>query len=65
MDIKKETSTAHIPVSTASASETVSTVAPRTPPTITTVFDDEYISVAMAQTLIKMKEEVALKLHVK
>ncbi|GJT70541.1 hypothetical protein Tco_0746217 [Tanacetum coccineum] len=63
LDIEKETSTAHIPVSTASASETVSTAAPRTPPTTTTVFDDEDFSMAMAQTLIKIKEEVAHKLH--
>ncbi|GJR13531.1 hypothetical protein Tco_0796183 [Tanacetum coccineum] len=65
LDIEKETSIAHIPVSTASASETISTAAPRTPPTTTKVFDDEDISMAMAQTLIKRKEEVAQKLHVK
>ncbi|GKA53294.1 hypothetical protein Tco_0746609 [Tanacetum coccineum] len=36
----------------------VSTAAPRTP-TTTTVFDDEDVTMAMAQTLIKMKEEKA------
>ncbi|GJS25346.1 putative reverse transcriptase, RNA-dependent DNA polymerase [Tanacetum coccineum] len=46
-------------VSTASVPETVSTAAPRTPPTTTTVFDDEDVTMAMAQTLIKMKEEKA------
>ncbi|GKC91688.1 hypothetical protein Tco_1152337 [Tanacetum coccineum] len=40
------------------AGEGVSTAAPRTPPT-TTVFDDEDVTMAMAQTLIKMKEEKA------
>ncbi|GJW40610.1 hypothetical protein Tco_0066455 [Tanacetum coccineum] len=39
--------------------EGISTVAPRTPPTTTTVFDDEDVTMAMAQTLIKMKEEKA------
>ncbi|GJV85401.1 hypothetical protein Tco_1525299 [Tanacetum coccineum] len=34
----------------------VSTAAPRTPPTTTKVFDDEDVTMAMAQTLIKMKE---------
>ncbi|GJZ28207.1 hypothetical protein Tco_0572854 [Tanacetum coccineum] len=38
--------------------EGVSTAAPRTPPT-TTVFDDEDVTMAMAQTLIKTKEEKA------
>ncbi|GKD19532.1 hypothetical protein Tco_1208690, partial [Tanacetum coccineum] len=41
------------------AGEEVSTAAPRTPPTTTTVFDDEDVTMAMAQTLIKMKEEKA------
>ncbi|GJS92276.1 putative ribonuclease H-like domain-containing protein [Tanacetum coccineum] len=63
LDIEEEISTANVPVSTASASETISTAAPRTPPTTTTVFDDEDISMAMAQTLIKIKEELARKLH--
>ncbi|GJZ63004.1 hypothetical protein Tco_0619425 [Tanacetum coccineum] len=40
------------------AGEGVSTDAPRTPPT-TTVFDDEDVTMAMAQTLIKIKEEKA------
>ncbi|GJW90998.1 putative ribonuclease H-like domain-containing protein [Tanacetum coccineum] len=39
------------------AGEGVSTAAPRTPPTTTTVFDDEDVTMAMAWTLIKMKEE--------
>ncbi|GKA90947.1 hypothetical protein Tco_0812817 [Tanacetum coccineum] len=39
------------------AGERVSTAAPRTPPTTITVFDDEDVTMAMAQTLIKMKEE--------
>ncbi|GJS46716.1 hypothetical protein Tco_0596837 [Tanacetum coccineum] len=34
----------------------VSTATPSTPPTTTTVFDDEDVTMAMAQTLIKMKE---------
>ncbi|GJU71015.1 hypothetical protein Tco_1262420 [Tanacetum coccineum] len=46
-------------VSTASVPETISTAAPRTPLTTTIVFDDEDITIAMAQTLIKMKEEKA------
>ncbi|GKD54152.1 hypothetical protein Tco_1287539 [Tanacetum coccineum] len=37
----------------------VSTAAPRTPPTTTIVFYDEDVTMAMAQTLIKMKEEKA------
>ncbi|GJW56779.1 putative ribonuclease H-like domain-containing protein [Tanacetum coccineum] len=41
------------------AGEGVSTAAPRTPPTTTTIFDDEDVTMAMAQTLIKMKEEKA------
>ncbi|GJY52313.1 hypothetical protein Tco_0443160, partial [Tanacetum coccineum] len=41
------------------AGEGVSTATPRTPPTITTFFDDEDVTMAMAQTLIKMKEEKA------
>ncbi|GKE28155.1 hypothetical protein Tco_1443539, partial [Tanacetum coccineum] len=43
------------------AGEGVSTAAPRTPPTTTTVFDDEDVTMDMAQTLIKMKEEKAKK----
>ncbi|GKB92943.1 hypothetical protein Tco_0979080, partial [Tanacetum coccineum] len=46
-------------VSIASVPETISTIAPRTPPTTTIVFDDEDVTMAMAQTLIKMKEEKA------
>ncbi|GJT66832.1 hypothetical protein Tco_1018312 [Tanacetum coccineum] len=41
------------------AGEEVSTAAPMTPPTTTIVFDDEDVTMAMAQTLIKMKEEKA------
>ncbi|GKC17814.1 hypothetical protein Tco_1014596 [Tanacetum coccineum] len=59
LDTKKAVNTAGEGVSTASVPETVSTAAPRTPPTTTTVFDDEDVTMAMAQTLIKMKEEKA------
>ncbi|GJS69570.1 uncharacterized mitochondrial protein-like protein [Tanacetum coccineum] len=41
------------------AGEGVSTGTPRAPPTQTTVFNDEDVTMAMAQTLIKMKEEKA------
>ncbi|GJW42607.1 hypothetical protein Tco_0071406 [Tanacetum coccineum] len=41
------------------AGEGASTTTPRTPPITTTVFDDEDVTIAMAQTLIKMKEEKA------
>ncbi|GJU53546.1 ribonuclease H-like domain-containing protein [Tanacetum coccineum] len=41
------------------AGEGVNTAAPRTPPTTTIVFNDEDVTMAMAQTLIKMKEEKA------
>ncbi|GKE05486.1 hypothetical protein Tco_1397504, partial [Tanacetum coccineum] len=41
------------------AGEGVSTDAPRTPHTTTTVFDDEDVTMDMAQTLINMKEEKA------
>ncbi|GKE76689.1 hypothetical protein Tco_1542809, partial [Tanacetum coccineum] len=33
------------------------TAEPRTPPTTITVFDEEDVTMAMAQTLIKMKEQ--------
>ncbi|GKA89028.1 hypothetical protein Tco_0810840 [Tanacetum coccineum] len=59
LDTEKAVNTAGEGVSTASVPETVSTAAPRTPPTTTTVFDDEDVTMAMAQTLIKMKEEKA------
>ncbi|GKA79506.1 hypothetical protein Tco_0786102 [Tanacetum coccineum] len=59
LDTKKAVNTASEGLSTASVFETVSTAAPRTPPTTTTVFDDEDVTMAMAQTLIKMKEEKA------
>ncbi|GJW92803.1 hypothetical protein Tco_0172475 [Tanacetum coccineum] len=39
--------------------EGVSTTAPRNPPTTTTIFDDEDVTMVMAQTLINMKEEKA------
>ncbi|GJS51332.1 hypothetical protein Tco_0624694 [Tanacetum coccineum] len=48
-------STASAPVTTAGVA--ISTAEPRTPPTITIVFDD--VTIAMAQSLIKMKEEKA------
>ncbi|GJW84257.1 hypothetical protein Tco_0157402 [Tanacetum coccineum] len=54
LDTEKTVNTAGEEVSTASDSETVSTAAPRTPPTKTIVFDDEDVTMAMAQTLIKM-----------
>ncbi|GJX09480.1 hypothetical protein Tco_0199339 [Tanacetum coccineum] len=41
------------------AGEGVSTAAPRTPPTTTIVFNDKDVTIAMAQTFIKMKEEKA------
>ncbi|GKC67661.1 hypothetical protein Tco_1100259, partial [Tanacetum coccineum] len=41
------------------AGEGVSTATPRTPPITTTVFDDEDVTMDMAQTLIKMKEQKA------
>ncbi|GJS86006.1 hypothetical protein Tco_0752547 [Tanacetum coccineum] len=56
LDTEKAVNTAGEGVSTASVPETVSTAAPKTHPT-TIVFDDEDVTMAMAQTLIKMKEE--------
>ncbi|GKD56866.1 hypothetical protein Tco_1290253 [Tanacetum coccineum] len=47
-------STASAPVTTVGVA--ISIDEPRTPPTTTTVFDDEDVTMAMAQTLIKMKE---------
>ncbi|GJX50909.1 putative ribonuclease H-like domain-containing protein [Tanacetum coccineum] len=41
------------------AAVTISTAEPRTPPSSITVFDDEDVTMAMAQTLIKMKEQKA------
>ncbi|GKF49636.1 hypothetical protein Tco_0142887, partial [Tanacetum coccineum] len=57
-----EVHTANAPVSTAGVTIStinleVSAVEPRTPPTTTSIFDDEDIT--MVQTLIKMKEEKA------
>ncbi|GKE26935.1 hypothetical protein Tco_1442319 [Tanacetum coccineum] len=57
---RPEVHTANAPVSTAGVTIStvdpeVSVVEPRTPPTTTSIFDDEDIT--MAQTLIKMKEE--------
>ncbi|GKE75700.1 hypothetical protein Tco_1537741, partial [Tanacetum coccineum] len=49
--------TVSAPVSTAGV--TISTAEPRNPPITTTVFDDEDVTMAMAQTLIKMKEQKA------
>ncbi|GJU14296.1 hypothetical protein Tco_1142262 [Tanacetum coccineum] len=59
---EEQVNTASTPVSTAgvtisTAAPEVSAVEPRTPPTKTSIFDDEDIN--MAQTLIKMKEEKA------
>ncbi|GKC17815.1 hypothetical protein Tco_1014597 [Tanacetum coccineum] len=59
LDTVKAINTAGEGVCTASVSENVSTAAPSTPPTTTTVFNDEDVTMAMAQTLIKMKEEKA------
>ncbi|GJU92040.1 hypothetical protein Tco_1304463 [Tanacetum coccineum] len=50
-------STVSAPVSTAGV--TISTAELRAPPTTTTVFDDEDVTMAMTQTLIKMKERKA------
>ncbi|GJZ73670.1 hypothetical protein Tco_0637816, partial [Tanacetum coccineum] len=50
-------STASAPVTTAGVA--ISTAEPRTPPTMTTVFDDEDVTMEMAQNLIKIKEEKA------
>ncbi|GKC08235.1 hypothetical protein Tco_0999845, partial [Tanacetum coccineum] len=58
LNTEKAVNTAGEGVSTASVPEIVSTTAPRTPPT-TTVFDNEDVTMAMAQTLIKIKEEKA------
>ncbi|GJZ82678.1 hypothetical protein Tco_0647851 [Tanacetum coccineum] len=59
---RPEVHNANAPVSTAGVTIStvdleVSVVEPRTPPTTTSIFDDEDIT--MAQTLIKMKEEKA------
>ncbi|GKC39518.1 hypothetical protein Tco_1051902, partial [Tanacetum coccineum] len=50
-------STVSAPVSTVGV--TISTAEPRTPPTTTTVFDNEDVTMEMAHTLIKMKEQKA------
>ncbi|GJX23416.1 hypothetical protein Tco_0227861 [Tanacetum coccineum] len=50
-------STVIAPVTTAGVA--ISINEPRTPPTTTTVFDDEDVTMAMAHTLINMKEEKA------
>ncbi|GJR98534.1 putative ribonuclease H-like domain-containing protein [Tanacetum coccineum] len=65
--ITKTVSTARPELSTArpdvdAARQEDSVVEPRTPPTTTSIFDDEDIT--MAQTLIKMKEEKAKKKEV-
>ncbi|GJR12806.1 hypothetical protein Tco_0795458 [Tanacetum coccineum] len=59
LDTEKAFNTTGEGVSTASVPETVGTAAPRTPPTATTLFDDEDVTMAVAQTLIKMIEEKA------
>ncbi|GKE77786.1 hypothetical protein Tco_1543906 [Tanacetum coccineum] len=46
-------STASVPVTTVGVA--ISTAEPRTPPTTTTIFNDEDVTMAMAWTLIKMK----------
>ncbi|GKB45940.1 hypothetical protein Tco_0896693 [Tanacetum coccineum] len=56
-DVATGVSIVSAPVSTAGV--TISTAELRTPPTTTTVFDDEDVTMAMAQTLIKMKEHKA------
>ncbi|GJY92415.1 putative ribonuclease H-like domain-containing protein [Tanacetum coccineum] len=61
LDTKKAVNTAGEGVSTASVSETVSTAAPRIPHTATIIFDDEDVTMAMAQTLIKMKSITTLQ----
>ncbi|GKA18727.1 ribonuclease H-like domain-containing protein [Tanacetum coccineum] len=48
-----------VSASVTTAGVTISTAEPRTPPTTTTVFDDEDVTMAMAQTLLKMQEEKA------
>ncbi|GKA89983.1 hypothetical protein Tco_0811795 [Tanacetum coccineum] len=50
-------STVSAPVSTVGV--TISTAEPRTPPTTTTVFDDEDVTIVIDQTLIKMKGQKA------
>ncbi|GJX11713.1 putative ribonuclease H-like domain-containing protein [Tanacetum coccineum] len=57
-DTEKAVNTAGEGVSTTSIPETLSTAALRTPPT-TTIFDDEDVTMTMAQTLIKIKKEKA------
>ncbi|GJT82149.1 hypothetical protein Tco_1056491 [Tanacetum coccineum] len=52
-------STASAPITTAGVA--ISTAEPRTPSTTTTIFEDEDVTMAMAQTLIKIKEEKAKK----
>ncbi|GJZ98617.1 putative ribonuclease H-like domain-containing protein, partial [Tanacetum coccineum] len=60
LDAEQITTTGPLHVSTTDQVSTArpefSAVTPSTPPTITTVFDDEDVTMAMAQTLIKMKE---------
>ncbi|GJX39139.1 hypothetical protein Tco_0252442 [Tanacetum coccineum] len=60
LDAEQITTTGPSHVSTADQVSTarpeVSAATPSTPPTTTTVFDDEDVTMAMAQTLIKMKE---------
>ncbi|GJZ51960.1 hypothetical protein Tco_0606475 [Tanacetum coccineum] len=48
-------STVSTPVTTAGV--TINIAEPKTPPTTTTVFDDEDVTMTMAQTLIKMKQQ--------
>ncbi|GJY68453.1 hypothetical protein Tco_0471435 [Tanacetum coccineum] len=48
-----------VSTSVSTAGVTISTAEPRTPPTTTTVFDNKDVTMEMAQTLIKMKEQKA------
>ncbi|GJW56930.1 hypothetical protein Tco_0103661 [Tanacetum coccineum] len=59
LDTEKAVNTVSEGISTANVPETISTTTPRTPPITTTVFDDEDVTMAMDQTLVKMKEEKA------
>ncbi|GJY92252.1 hypothetical protein Tco_0508034 [Tanacetum coccineum] len=69
LDVDQITTTKPSHVSTvdqvSTARPEVSAATPSTPPTITIVFNDEDVTMAMAQTLIKMKEVKAKKKGVK
>ncbi|GKE16358.1 hypothetical protein Tco_1423935 [Tanacetum coccineum] len=55
----KKVNTVSEGINTTSIPETVSTATPRTLPTTTTVFDNEDVTMTMAKTLIKIKEDKA------